>query len=171
MSRTGRHHKSRMPSRRTCSAVTGVAAVVVAVTAGAVRLPSVAPGDAHDGDARAAQTAQPVSLYVAAGAPSRAGADGRALGGAKASPARSGGSGAVAAEPSQPTASARPSAFAGPPGGHSAPATSTPPPSGAGPVPSLPVPLPTGTPTPSLPGLPDVPNLPTPTSPLPLPAL
>lgn len=66
---TGRHRKSRMPSRRTLSVVTGAAGLVVAVTTGAVPVPLVSPGDAHEGgDARA----EPATLYVDSGAPSGA---------------------------------------------------------------------------------------------------
>ena len=55
---SGRHRKSRMPSRRTLSVVTGAAGLVVAVTTGAIPVPLVSPGDAHERDARA----EPVTL-------------------------------------------------------------------------------------------------------------
>ena len=168
----GRHRKSRMPSRRTLSAVTGVAAVVVAVTTGAVPLPFVAPGGARGADPGVPDKAEPVSLYVGPGAPSAPGRH-AAAGYAGAGVARSGAGSAPgstapgASATGQPTASARPSAFGGPPHKSPEPSTSSPAPSHGGPVPSLPVPLPTATPTPSLPSVP-TPSLPTlPAFPLP----
>jgi hypothetical protein len=157
---SGRHRKSRLPSRRTLSVVTGVAGLVVAVTTGAVPVPLVSPGDAHERDARA----EPVTLYADSAAPSGAPHD-QTGGRAGSDP----GKGAVPGTSETPTAQPSPSAQASTPTtgpGRSRGPSSSPAPSDGGPVPTVPVPLPSTTSsTPNLPGLPGLP-LPAPSLPL-----
>jgi hypothetical protein len=191
----GRHRKSRLPSRRFMAVVTGSAAAVVAVTTGVVPLPDGALGSTPGGVARSAQTAEPVTLYAAPGAPPAAGrhvgaesgsgagvepgkGSGAGLTGPGAgSPSRSVAPGAsatphpsAAAHPStsHPSTS-HPSAFGGTHSEGPDRATSSPPGSDGGSVPGLPLPLPTV--TSSIPAVP-VPSLPlVPTSSLPVPLL
>jgi hypothetical protein len=181
---TGRHRKTRLPWRRTLSVASGAAtaSLVVAVTTGAVHLPSVAPGQAHESGARGAQTAEPVSLYVASGAASKAGGPAGSNSAARelrpASRASDSGPSAEPTATAAPTNAAEPSAYAAPRLSSSASSSPAPSPSGGSPTPSdgspapgLPVPLPTVTSLPSVPSVPSVPSLPAipPASNLPLP--